>query len=471
MEFEELKEKFIKLKKEELEYINRIANESRKRKLKEKEILEAYRKINDYVDEINVLLDKIHGYAIRNIKTIEDKDKIIFDFDIDKDYFKTVEGTTDYADYALKSILVNVDKHKVEVSCYRNEYAPLALQLALNRQYIFSGKIRILGCIYREHDPFSDKYTEIAQYHSIKGGYPDEILKQDMEEYEKDKIIIKAPSRVMHFEVEKIYLEELRNPNNSSINEVVNKTNDRINELSYYRDPNTKEKLLLEKINELYNKVKGEFIKKEILYKGGFLEILEETYKLPNNKVVEKEKVIKNGGKNAVIVIPVISNNENTMVIPKGSTSDGYILTVQNRIKDNMIVEFPSGYIEDGEDVLEAAKRELQEETGYTSDNLFILDEALTSPGTDNSTTYIVVASCCYKKSDIKSDGEELVTYGIFNEQELKYVVDNNIMNGAINKLAYYNFITNVYGSGYIVQDDYMRAKILSKRKKDNPFE
>ena len=32
----------------------------------------------------------------------------------------------------------------------------------------------------------------------------------------------------------------------------------------------------------------------------------------------------------------------------------------------------------------------------------------------------------------------------MFSEKELKYLVSNNIMNGAINKLAYYNLINNV---------------------------
>lgn len=37
-------------------------------------------------------------------------------------------------------------------------------------------------------------------------------------------------------------------------------------------------------------KVKGKFIQKEVLYSGNFLQILRETYRLPNENIVSKEK-------------------------------------------------------------------------------------------------------------------------------------------------------------------------------------
>ena len=100
---------------------------------------------------------------------------------------------------------------------------------------------------------------------------------------------------------------------------------------------------------------------------------------MPNENIVSKEKIIKNAGKDSVIVIAITQDKE-------------YIITIQNRINDKLIAEFPSGYIENNEDPIEAAKRELKEETGYISDDLFLVDEAYTSPGTDNSKTYIVIA-------------------------------------------------------------------------------
>ena len=201
--------------------------------------------------------------------------------------------------------------------------------------------------------------------------------------------------------------------------------------MNYIRSPEYKEKILLDRINELYKKVKGKFIQKEVLYSGNFFQILRETYRLPNENIVSKEKIIKNAGKDSVIVIAITQDKE-------------YIITIQNRINDKLIAEFPSGYIENNEDPIEAAKRELKEETGYISDDLFLVDEAYTFPGIDNSKTYIVIANNCIKTNEKNITGTELIDYGLFSEKELEYLINKNIINGAMNKLAYYNLINNV---------------------------
>lgn len=74
----------------------------------------------------------------------------------------------------------------------------------------------------------------------------------------------------------------------------------------------------------------------------------------------------------------------------------------------------------------------------------FIVNEAFTFPGIDNSVTYIVIANNCIKADKVEICGTELVNYGLFSETELGCLISSNIMNGAINKLAYYNLINNV---------------------------
>ena len=86
----------------------------------------------------------------------------------------------------------------------------------------------------------------------------------------------------------------------------------------------------------------------------------------------------------------------------------------------------------------------MKEETGYISDDLFLVDEAYTSPGTDNSKAYIVIANNCIKTNEKNITGTELIDYGLFSEKELEYLINKNIINGAMNKLAYYNLINNV---------------------------
>lgn len=255
-----------------------------------------------------------------------------------------------------------------------------------------------------------------------------EISIKKMENFEKGKIIMRVTSYVDELEVRTIFREELLNENNKTLEDCANSAMIRVNKLNYLRSSEYKEKMLLEKITNIYEKVKGKLTKEEILYSGDFINLIKEVYSLPNNKTITREKIVKNGGKDSVIIVATDSNGN-------------YILTFQTRINDKIIAEFPSGYIENGEDVIEAAKRELKEETGYVSDNVTILDNSYYSVGIDNSICYVVRIKNSIKAFNVNPN--ENLTYGIFTEEELKYLLNNNIMCGTINKLAYYSLQNN----------------------------
>ena len=63
-------------------------------------------------------------------------------------------------------------------------------------------------------------------------------------------------------------------------------------------------------------------------------------------------------------------------------------------------LDLPGGFVDMYETAEEALIRELKEETGYITDDLFIVDKCYTSPGIDNSITYIVVANNCIKTNE-----------------------------------------------------------------------
>lgn len=189
--------------------------------------------------------------------------------------------------------------------------------------------------------------------------------------------------------------------------------------------------------NELENKIKGmikdtkaEQINVRELYKGRFITLLEEDYKLPNGNIIQRERIRKNNGKEAVIIV--------------GRTNeDKYLLVVQNRINGIVSVEFPAGYVEDGENVLFAAKRELLEETGYTSDDMYLLDSYRSSLGIDGSTINIVVANNVSLVSEQNLDESEYINYDLFTLEEIGELIDNHYINGAGNRLAYFEIISN----------------------------
>lgn len=447
MDYELYKKEFEKIKKEELVYIDRVNQISRNKILSEKEKLEIYRTLNNYRIKLNDILKKLWTtFPKDNILFDDNLSDVVIEIDLPKDYLSSLSFCSDdEKKYLLEKLWIDSDEMKFKLTLYNlmrgGEDLCNDLDVIQNNQrlieipiYIFCGfydsSEECYGPCFGNSDDYLYGIYENIQ--SVFNNKKQQIPKKNIDEFEKDKVIIHSRRYVYSNEIRKIFEEELLNKKNLSLNACINQTRNRIEELSYTRSFEYKEKILLEKINKLYNKVKGEFIKEEILYKGNFLQILKEVYKLPNKDIVAKEKCVKNDGKDSVIVIAITQKKE-------------YIITIQNRVKDKLIAEFPSGYIEEYEDAIDAAKRELKEETGYISDDLFLIDEAYTSCGIDNSKTYIVVANNC-KKTDEKVvvNGSEFVEYGLFSEKELDYLINKNIMSGAINKLAYYSLIRNV---------------------------
>ena len=429
MNIEKLKEEFIKLKKEELEYLDNIAKLGYQKTFSQEEKLNIYRKLKFYENE-NAKFYKILSDILYKSKE-ENMDKVFIEIKLKDDFFNKVSDIFNRHRYLiLRRYNINLETNsyiltvKDIIDERYTKYRYEDFDYLFNNQELFEKPIYI----FTYYDDHSDEYFlfdfTTGIYSDFVYGDRKEISVKEMENFEKGKIIMRVTSYVDEVEVSTIFREELLNENNKTLEDCANSTMIRVNKLNYLRSPEYKEKMLLEKITKLYDKVKGNLTKEEILYSGDFINLIREVYSLPNNRTITREKIVKNGGKDSVIIVATDSNGN-------------YILTFQTRINDKIIAEFPSGYIEDGEGVIEAAKRELKEETGYVSDIVTLLDEFYYSVGIDNSICYIVRMKNSVKAFDVNSN--ENLTYGIFTEEELKYLLNNNIMCGGLNKLAYYS--------------------------------
>ena len=90
------------------------------------------------------------------------------------------------------------------------------------------------------------------------------------------------------------------------------------------------------------------------LCKGHFLHVLRDTVALPNGRLTTREYVVHPG---AVMVVPLIED------------ADGQVrLVLERQFRyplHRVMIEFPAGKLDPGEEPFQCAQRELREETGY----------------------------------------------------------------------------------------------------------
>jgi ADP-ribose pyrophosphatase len=90
----------------------------------------------------------------------------------------------------------------------------------------------------------------------------------------------------------------------------------------------------------------------ELAYDGHFLKVTRDRIKLPDGSETQREFIRHPG---AVVILPLL---------PDGRV----LLERQFRYpNDRVFIEFPAGKIDPGEEALATAKRELEEETGYSA--------------------------------------------------------------------------------------------------------
>lgn len=135
-------------------------------------------------------------------------------------------------------------------------------------------------------------------------------------------------------------------------------------------------------------------INRKSLWKGQFIEAISISYKDHKGIIREWEAVSRIKTKGVVIIIPITEKKE-------------LILIKQFRpALDKYVIELPAGLVEINEDYIASGKRELIEETGYSSENFSLLTEGVMSTGINTEQWNIVIADNVKKISH-----EVLATY------------------------------------------------------------
>lgn len=186
----------------------------------------------------------------------------------------------------------------------------------------------------------------------------------------------------------------------------------------------------LSQIKKIRNNYK--IIKRELtnVIESGYIGKRSYKFTLNDGTIKHCDQITKSHSNgDAVVIIPILKNGN-------------YLLIIESRplTKEETVIEFPAGMVDENEKESLSALRELQEETGYTSDNIKELEWHYQDQGCSSAIIKTFVAIDCYKISNQKLDESEKIVPIELTENELDYLYKNNKLNDANTKIAYLTY-------------------------------
>jgi len=122
-------------------------------------------------------------------------------------------------------------------------------------------------------------------------------------------------------------------------------------------------------------------------------------------------------------------------------TPDGHaVLIKQPRVGcETVVLECPGGMVDPGEkDPTQTAVRELEEETGYTSQRILPLASLFANPAIMNNKCHYFVALNCVPKAvrDHFPDADEMISVALTPVSELDFLVRTGAINHSLSALC-----------------------------------
>ena len=182
-----------------------------------------------------------------------------------------------------------------------------------------------------------------------------------------------------------------------------------------------------EKLDELKSYME-EFktLRVERLDGTGFITVERKLYTLNSGKSIIRENILKNRKDgSAAIILPLTKEY-------------GTILVVEPRVltKSGVGISLPAGYIEDGEEPVDAALRELKEETGYVPNRIEEICSYYQDEGCSKALNHSFIAYDVEKKYDQNLDKDEFIKYFECTYEEALELMDMGYINSANSMLT-----------------------------------
>jgi ADP-ribose pyrophosphatase len=140
-------------------------------------------------------------------------------------------------------------------------------------------------------------------------------------------------------------------------------------------------------------------IRSDPIYMGRIVKLYKDTVRFPDGSTGELE-IVRHPGASAIV--PFLSD-------PAGDDPQILLIKQYRDAAGGFIYEIPAGMLNEGEDPLDCARRELKEETGCTAENIEHLFSLLTTPGFTDERIDIYLATGL-ERGETAHESDEFLT-------------------------------------------------------------
>ncbi|TDM13310.1 NUDIX hydrolase [Macrococcus lamae] len=169
----------------------------------------------------------------------------------------------------------------------------------------------------------------------------------------------------------------------------------------------------------------------EEIYNGKIIKVEKHQVELPNGHETTRE-VVKHPGAVAVLAI-----------------HNGKVLLIRQfrKAMEELLIEVPAGKVELGEDREKTALRELEEETGFTTDSIDHIYDFYVSPGFCDELISLYYAENLIESSELTADEDEFIEKMWVPVEEINALLLSGKVRDSKTILALQHFLLNYNNS------------------------